>query len=71
VRCPANRGASIGDEAREVLEEVDRGIDAGRRHIGHAFVAIEQRVRPDAQRLLVVSGTPSMRAITSIGSRAA
>ena len=49
-----DRGAPIGHEVAEVLVEMRRGRDAGGRDVGHAFVAIEQRVRPDAELFLVV-----------------
>ena len=49
-----DRGAPVGDEVAEVLVEMGRGDDAGGRDVGNAFVAVEQRVRPDAELLLVV-----------------
>ena len=51
-----DRGAAVGDEVAEVLEEVGGGLDAGGRDVGHAFVAVEQRVGPVAQLLLVGLG---------------
>ena len=52
--CPGgDRGAALGDEVAEVLVEVRRGRDAGGRDVGNALVAVEQRVRPDPELLLV------------------
>ena len=65
VEIVARRSAT---NAREVLEEVDRGVDPGGRHVGHAFVAVR------AARSSTPAATPRLPpepraccAITSIG----
>ncbi len=49
-------GAVVGDELPEVAEHVHRRLHAGRRHVGHALLAMHDDVGPRPQLVAVGLG---------------
>ena len=48
--------ACVGDQLVEVAEHVHRRLHAGRRHVGHALLAVHDRVGPGAQLVAIGLG---------------